>query len=537
MPGHVDLDQDDFFLNGHERRVLSIVKTIVRQQLEAAKRQQAEAEKAVASLAGTISSRVSADLRVFARWRLAVPSRRLGSLRPIAPDTGGRSFHFKYTSISRDAGAPPPTEASNGRRGEGPASAHMRYIERPGALERASLLDPAGMGALSSNSSTSASQNYLENPEKLETSGGAPLQVGNIGDTAEERVQFWLKLEQAEPHPRAIIQHRIIAELPHDFTPADRLNVVREFCSEFEARGLPFWASLHAPTAKNDDRNYHVHIAFSDRPAAKLADGRWDFEHVESYVSDYKTRWRRALRQPKLREYSSKGAVRQQRARFSKVVNKVAERAGSRTRYDPRSYKDMRLEIEPMRSVRRRSRKHDGQSEDLLIDRDATQKDVAVALQRAALERLRSDREYFEALSEAIDIAEKAERRRERSQSADDAESIDFSSYRKAIAELRQSHGVAHGHGDYRVQAGEKVAPPSIQPRLEVGVGARADNPSPPPQKVKEKEEGIIDAVGAPEKPSVREKQERPKQAPSGASSARRKAIMARRAAKGAGIG
>jgi hypothetical protein len=36
------------------------------------------------------------------------------------------------------------------------------------------------------------------------------------------------------------VQTRIIAELPHEITPAQRLAVAKEYCAEFDRLGLPY---------------------------------------------------------------------------------------------------------------------------------------------------------------------------------------------------------------------------------------------------------------------------------------------------------
>ncbi len=97
---------------------------------------------------------------------------------------------------------------------------------------------------------SSSAQAYIEDTIKLDQIGECSLNFGSIGDTLEERVAFWNRLDAAETRDHSVIQHRIIAELPHDTTPAERLAIVKDFCRRFDEQKLPYWASIHAPTAR-----------------------------------------------------------------------------------------------------------------------------------------------------------------------------------------------------------------------------------------------------------------------------------------------
>lgn len=71
------------------------------------------------------------------------------------------------------------------------------------------------------------------------------------------------------------IQMRIVGELPNDISHDGRVRIVRAFAQEFEKRNLPFQAVMHAPDHRNDEKNWHFHIAYHDRPA-KLFTGELD---------------------------------------------------------------------------------------------------------------------------------------------------------------------------------------------------------------------------------------------------------------------
>ena len=189
----------------------------------------------------------------------------------------------------------------------GKAIAHEAYIERESATEK---LDTASANH----------QGYLENDEKLEMAD-QPSAFGTIGNTLEQRQHFWEALAKSLK-PRSRVQHRIIASLPHELSPGGRRQAVEEFCAEtFEARGIPYFAALHAPTGENDDRNFHVHIVFAARPAQQI-DGVWDFEMA-----------RPQRQNPQMRAELQK--IPMLRKRFAAHVNEQIRREGAGLPYVP----------------------------------------------------------------------------------------------------------------------------------------------------------------------------------------------------------
>lgn len=217
-----------------------------------------------------------------------------GTRREIARNSEGRSFHFEIRHVKSEGAA-------------GKAIAHEAYIERESATEKL-------------NTASAKHQGYLENDEKLETVG-QPSAFGTIGDTLKQRQRFW-KAFARSLKPRSRVQHRIIASLPHELSPGGRRRAVEAFCAEtFEARGIPYFAALHAPTGENDDRNFHVHIVFAARPA-QLIDGVWDFEMA-----------RPQRQNPQMRAELQKIPVL--RKRFAEHVNEQINREGAGLPYVP----------------------------------------------------------------------------------------------------------------------------------------------------------------------------------------------------------
>ncbi len=147
------------------------------------------------------------------------------------------------------------------------------------------------------------------------------------------------------------VQTRLVIELPHEMTPAQRLVLTKEFCKSYEDLGLPYWAAIHAPNEHNDSRNYHVHINLYDRPAKKIEHPEkpgsgemiWDFTYVRQFkTARRQNRSNRPFIQPKLLAIGQeKTWIRTERARFAKLANEHLSSAGAEKRLDPRTYVEM----------------------------------------------------------------------------------------------------------------------------------------------------------------------------------------------------
>ena len=228
------------------------------------------------------------------------------------------------------------------------------YVEREGAVEAARA------GA------TAGSKSAAADPP-------ADFSFGTIADTREGRLAFWDLVEEHGKGDSAVLQHRLILELPHEVSPEVRLSIVKSFTKRFEDEGIPYWAVLHAPTEKNDRRNYHAHIVHLTRPAriimhpeggdiaARVGPARlvptWDFAAV-SYVPDKHrvTRKRYPFRQKAVVRHKGKGRpyIEAERRRFAEVVNAELEKIKSPIRYDPRSYKAMGIDVDAIGSLSRK---------------------------------------------------------------------------------------------------------------------------------------------------------------------------------------
>ena len=376
-----------------------------------------------------IATRLAGELAKALRHRGDVGGNR-ASVRQRAPDSGGRPFHFAHTVVTKsDAPAPAAGASTGGKSKTGRAAAHMRYIEREVAVERlyGSGLDAAGRGqgleargrddgswdrelgraspdlgltaAAPDRTNAAPGQAYIENPVKLESGERVLFSFGTIGDTFEERVAFWEALEAAEAHPSARVQHRLIVELPHEASAEARFEMMRTFCARFDADGIAYWAALHAPGEKNDARNFHAHIVYSERPAARVVDPAtgqeaWDFAIVKHWTdSSRHARESRPYRQDKLRAFNNRRFIPELRAGFAGIVTTVLDRdgvkdaAGAPVRYDPRSYKDMGVDAVPMKAIDRivADKMKDGKA--TILDGDYTRRLITAELRDAAAKR------------------------------------------------------------------------------------------------------------------------------------------------------
>ncbi|WP_024716975.1 MobA/MobL family protein [Gluconobacter oxydans] len=211
------------------------------------------------------------------------------------------------------------------------------------------------------NASAAAMQAYIENASKIDPANqttGTTNSFGTIGATPEERAEFWRLTEEAAPK-NGRLQNRMTLELPHEANDRSRFLIMRDFAKEFEDAGIPYWVAIHKPTKDNDSRNYHAHIVYGPRPAKKIINPKtgkleWDFSIVETYISKCNhQRTRRPYKQTKPDKIYDIHNVKNQRIKFSKIVNRVMTEDQSDVRYDPRSYKDMGLDVAPMKNVRR----------------------------------------------------------------------------------------------------------------------------------------------------------------------------------------
>ena len=512
MADDSDLDESliEFFKGGNIKAMERVLARAYK-KAEAAQRKKAGAGE-VSRKASLLTKALNTAMSSYGRSTKNAPS-----IRQKAPDTGGRPYHFAYSTMAKNggrgrskgpsgpaAGGAPGAAGSGGvggpgtgpGRGGGAAgakgkatkggakskrantaeAAHQIYTERDGAVDHeAPALDAtreaevaealaqdraagpvrsrgdgpdAGVDApevdepeiggsprdrqersrafvegfgrdagLERAGSEAAAQAYIENPDKIPALQGKQSSFGTIGDTLEERLAFWDLVHEKESDKGGRTQTRMVLELPHEATAAQRHEIVRLFTDDLRKKGIPFWASIHAPTRNNDQRNFHAHIVCTDRPMRQMphpetGEMAWDFSIAvvtTKRVSGNKVTSHpyRQNRDPEMRD---RGYVKKARARLSDVVNQVMAKSGTEVRYDPRSYKDMGLDVEPMKNVTRILADKLDKKSFVVMDADWTRRMVDAEMTAAGARRSAAFVKLQESELELARLARQAEK-------------------------------------------------------------------------------------------------------------------------------
>ncbi len=171
--------------------------------------------------AGLAADRMSAAIVRAVRTEFPTIGLAPTKRRPM-PDTGGMSFHFGHTSVTKRSTELKPGQTHWCRNGFGHAKlgrdiyytsqpgAHQLYIERPSAVEQTStIVEPA------------REQAYIEDAEKVGGNRDADVaetefSFGTAGKTEAERLEFWRLAHKHPERANGIIQHRFILQLPKD---------------------------------------------------------------------------------------------------------------------------------------------------------------------------------------------------------------------------------------------------------------------------------------------------------------------------------
>ena len=159
-------------------------------------------------------------------------------------------------------------------------------------------------------------------------------------------------------------QYRIVGELPDELPMTGKVQLLRDFTEEFRRRRIPFVAVMHAPDHNNDEKNWHFHLVYYDRPCARitaaqiaelernghdtgrLAPGMWDFAAV-TVKKDRVNRELWPLRQKKVAQVGNDRWIKDLRHSFAKMTNVQLEQAGVARRVDPRRHADMGIVADP----------------------------------------------------------------------------------------------------------------------------------------------------------------------------------------------
>ena len=143
-------------------------------------------------------------------------------------------------------------------------------------------------------------------------------------DWMHDRAQLWNAVERAEKRKDAQLAREILLSLPHELTPAQRIDLVQGFVrQEFVAEGMIADIAVHAPDRQGDTRNHHAHVMLTMRQLAGDGFG------------------------PKVRGWNSTEQLEAWREHWAQTVNAELERHGHDARVDHRSLADQGLDREP----------------------------------------------------------------------------------------------------------------------------------------------------------------------------------------------
>lgn len=189
------------------------------------------------------------------------------------------------------------------------------------------------------------------------------------------------------------IQTRIIGELPHEVTPEQRIRIVREFAAEFKEKNLPYVAVMHAPDHANNEKNWHFHLAYYERPCSVFTGVESDYIKPPKEDANWHNDAQReakieALRSGKLNQFigrldftvpmirkdkgrhtvitypfaqrtdrgcSGLGYPLKLRKRLAQLINDELKIAGAARRVDPRRFAEMGISKQPEEHLGSRS--------------------------------------------------------------------------------------------------------------------------------------------------------------------------------------
>ena len=183
-----------------------------------------------------------------------------------------------------------------------------------------------------------------------------------------------------------------MGELPDEVSHEQRIRIVRRFAADFEDKNLPYVAVMHAPDHANNEKNWHFHLAYYDRPCSRFTGnpddylsqkpranwrsqamheikvealstgalgafvGAWDFTvPVRHQTKCGHTRITRPFAQHKDRDCTKRDFPLSLRKRLAELVNDELEIAGAQRRVDPRRFTDMGVKKEAEEHLGNRS--------------------------------------------------------------------------------------------------------------------------------------------------------------------------------------
>ena len=166
---------------------------------------------------------------------------------------------------------------------------------------------------------------YILREDAIEIAAIGAGIISSMGVSTGEIAQAWQALEEVEKAYRAnaIVQHRIVVNLPDALSPAGRERVLTTFCEKsFGRYGLPYVAIPHVPDPSGNRRNFHGHVCVSARPMERTGDHEW------------------TIGEEKISGFTDPDSLKRIRAEFAAVLNRECRREGLEARFTHQSYKE-----------------------------------------------------------------------------------------------------------------------------------------------------------------------------------------------------
>ncbi len=146
----------------------------------------------------------------------------------------------------------------------------------------------------------------------------------NTPDWMGDRSQLWNAVEKVERRKDAQLAREVQLSLPHELTPEQRKELVREFVSDaFVSKGMIADIAIHAPNETGDQRNHHAHVMLTMRELTAEGFGK------------------------KNRDWNNPKELENWRELWANHQNHVLEHNGHKERVDHRSYVEQGIDKTP----------------------------------------------------------------------------------------------------------------------------------------------------------------------------------------------
>ena len=237
----------------------------------------------------------------------------------------GKGFKIRATKQSAAQAKPKGKKITDGRSRPLP-SYRKPLVDKRGRIALFMAISYVGLKSAKWRQGLAADHIlYICRADAMETAAMTKGIVSSMGVSPSEIAQAWQALEEVEKAYRAnaIVQHRLVVNLPHGLSAAGRERVLSKFCEKsFGKYGLPYVAIPHLPDPEGNSRNFHAHICISARPMSRTGDHEW------------------LIGEEKISGFTDPESLKRIRAEFAAVLNRECRREGLEIRYTHQNYRE-----------------------------------------------------------------------------------------------------------------------------------------------------------------------------------------------------